>query len=105
MNKERALEIAREAGFLTIVYGTGSIGVVDEEGNDIDTEIQAFAALLRAEFVKEMGEPVAWARSSSLKELQYVNGMSIWCESPSVWESATPPNTLTPIYKLPRDSK
>jgi hypothetical protein len=48
MNKERVIEIAREAG---VEYLIGTVAW---------PRLEAFAALLRAEFIKEIGEPVFW---------------------------------------------
>ena len=50
-------------------------------------------------------EPVGYASIDDLRQLQYCNGMGIWCEGPSMWgpkeQAPPPPENLVAIYTSP----
>jgi hypothetical protein len=70
MNEEKVLKIAKAAG-------------VEADCHVNEHEIQRFAALLRAEFIKEMGEPLKF--------------VSVWDDDYCSWVNREPENKL---YKL-----
>lgn len=63
-------------------------------------------AALRAALAEPVVEPVGYASIEGLRQLQRCNGMSVWCESPSMWgpkeQAPPPPENLVAIYTAPR---
>jgi len=77
--------------------GKCSIAGSDEDRAIIDRALKALA--------EPVVEPVGYASIEGLRQLQSCNGMSVWCESPSMWgpkEQAPPaPPNLIAIYASP----
>jgi hypothetical protein len=80
MNKERVIEIAKE------VFGPWLLSSVLQHA-DGEGKLVSFAAILRAEWVKEMGEP----RAGIDKFGNYVHALDVKAEA------------AIPLYKLPEE--
>lgn len=74
--------------------------------NPTGKQLNALRDELRAALAQPAVEPVGYASIEGLRQLQYCNGMSVWCESPSMWgpkeQAPPPPENLVAIYTAPR---